>query len=50
MKRLNNNFGYLLISLMIYLALAKYLSLDNFNILSLIIYILIFTNLHIMFL
>ena len=42
MKRLNNNFGYLLISLMIYLALAKYLSLDNFNILSLIIYILIF--------
>ena len=42
MKKLNNNFGYLLISLMVYLVLAKYLSLDNFNILSLIIYILIF--------
>lgn len=42
MRKLNNNFGYLLISFMIYLSLAKYLSLDNFNILSFCIFILVF--------
>lgn len=42
MKKLNNNFILLFISLMIYLAFSKYLSFYNFNILSLLIFILIF--------